>query len=83
MGCRGSALFLAVLVFLLAPGCRLAITGIEVDRPLSLTAFDSIEVGSADRTQVLEELGPPDKVHYTIGEKTVTILRIWHGREAR
>ena len=22
-------------------------------------------------------------VHYTIGEGTVTILRIWHGREAR
>lgn len=54
------------LLALAVSGCALQVEYLEVGPRLDLGAFQEIEVGSADRAEVLERMGPPLEVRYTL-----------------
>lgn len=54
------------LLLLTMSGCRLHLEYVEVGRHWEPEAFDHLEIGRSDRGHVLELLGPPDGVSYTL-----------------
>ncbi len=57
------AVLLCVLVLALS-GCRLNIARVQSGAPLSSRSFEDIELQSHGRTEVLAQLGPPNRIRY-------------------
>ncbi len=65
---RGPNALAAVLLVAAAAcsaGCRLHMSRVDLNSPLSRELYESIELGVHDRGDVLERLGPPDQLAYT------------------
>ena len=77
---------LAVLLaaLLVAGGCRLHLSQVTSNRPVSSELYHAIELGSDGRREVLARLGPPDTVVYTPKELVFDYASVRHrGTEAR
>ncbi|MFQ5654352.1 MAG: hypothetical protein ACE5GW_06445 [Planctomycetota bacterium] len=71
--------FLGALTLLLLAGCRLHVERIEVGTPIPVEALRGIRPGVDDLGDVLRRLGPPDRVHYTLGEEILEYRTTLHG----
>ena len=71
MACPGSRPLGLLALCLALSGCRLNMVTVELNTPMPLRAFDAVEVGSATRSDVLERLGPPDRIHYTLDHEVL------------
>jgi hypothetical protein len=68
---RSLAAVLCLLATLPFGGCRLHVLRMDLERPLSAETYDAIDVGVADRTAILAQLGPPDRILYTRTEEVL------------
>jgi hypothetical protein len=65
----GRTAALSLVALLLVPGCRFHMAQVEVRRPFSQADFEAVDVDGDDRARLLAELGPPDRLTYTLGEE--------------
>ena len=69
MACRGS--WLVLLLAAPLTGCRLQLQAIEKGHPLGEEEYESVVVGHSDRAALLDLLGPPDTVSYTLQDEVL------------
>jgi len=69
MACRGSAAALGLAALL--TGCRIQVQFIERGERLGDEQYDAVVIGESDRAALLELLGPPDEVEYTLEDEVL------------
>ena len=75
---RAAAAALAVALAGALAGCRLHVSRLDFERPLSDQSYQWLELGQHQRRDVLARLGPPDRAFYTPSELVFDYLAAHH-----
>ncbi len=66
----------SLIAMFLCSGCRLHVAETIGGRDISRDAYSQVKVGQANRTSILEKLGPPTAIRYTLHEEILEYNRL-------